>query len=317
MSRDEALRLLLDPTRELAALAVVDLVGGERLGGGDDRRDRRPEVVAHRAQQGGLDDVAAPQGAGLHDVAEQLVALLRRAEQGLQRRDDALLRAAQRRLRQVGGQQQRADLARVLPQREGDAALVALHGTQLDRRRRDADRLREPLRADGQDGRQVLAAQEQAGELREEVGLTAALLGLLRAVARGLGEGAGDERHDEEHRQRHPVLRLGDREAARRRDVEPVERQGGRERRDAPKQRAPPDRHDEDADQVDDDERRDRRDLLEGEDQQRRERHADHADERPRPRVGPAVAEETERIASRHGESVDRSCARRLVSTGS
>ncbi len=50
----------------------------------EDRGDGRAQIVAHGAQQRRLDDVAAPQRTGLHDVAQQLVALQRGAQQRLQ-----------------------------------------------------------------------------------------------------------------------------------------------------------------------------------------------------------------------------------------
>ena len=64
---------------------------------------------------------------GLDDVAEQLVALERRAEQRLERRARPAP-GARRSVASgdVGGHEQRADLARPVAQREGDAPLVAL-----------------------------------------------------------------------------------------------------------------------------------------------------------------------------------------------
>jgi hypothetical protein len=305
---DEArqpLRLLLDAARELAALPVLDVVGRQRLRRRHDRGDRRPQVVADGPQQRGLDDVAAPQRPRLDDVAEQLVALLRRGEQRLELRHCPLLRAPEHVLRQAGGQEQRADLHGVLAQGERDPAIVALDGTQLDRRRRETQRAREALRGDGEDGRQVLPAEQQPRELRGEVGLPAALLGLLGAVTRRLRERARDERDDAEHREGHPVLRLGDREAARRRQVEPVEGEPPEDRGDGAEDRPPADRHQEDRDEVDHDERRDGRDLLQREEDQGGERDAHDRGDEPQPRAGPAVAREAERVASGHKGSVD------------
>ncbi len=67
-------------------------------------------------------------------------------------------------------------------------------------------------------------AEQQASQLRRQVGLAAPLLRLLGALAGQLGERRGDHGRDEEDDQRDPVLGVGDREPAGRRDVEEVER---------------------------------------------------------------------------------------------
>ena len=113
---------------------------------------------------------------------------------------------------------------RRLAQRQGDAALVALDGAQLDRRRAQLERVRQALRDRRQRLVEARAAQQQPRHLGRQVGLLATLAA-PRAYGRGpLGQRAGDEGGDEEDDERDPVLALGDREAARRRDVEEVER---------------------------------------------------------------------------------------------
>ena len=82
---------------------------------------RRAQVVADRAQQRGLQHVAAAQRARLDDVGEQRLALERRREQRLERRDDALAQAAQRRLGHARRRAtQRPEPALALAQRERD-----------------------------------------------------------------------------------------------------------------------------------------------------------------------------------------------------
>ena len=64
--------------RELAPLLVARGRRGERLGRRDDRRQRRAQVVRDRAQHGGLDLVRAAQRARLDDLARERVARERR-----------------------------------------------------------------------------------------------------------------------------------------------------------------------------------------------------------------------------------------------
>ena len=73
-----------DAGGQLAPVAVVEPVAGERFGRGEDRGQRRAQVMADRAQQRGLEHVAAAQRARLDDVAEQRVALERGRQQRLQ-----------------------------------------------------------------------------------------------------------------------------------------------------------------------------------------------------------------------------------------
>ncbi len=71
--------------REVAPVRVVDTLAGQRLGGGDDRRQRRAEVMA--AQQRGLEHVAPTKRPGLDHVGQEGVALEARiGVRGFQRR---------------------------------------------------------------------------------------------------------------------------------------------------------------------------------------------------------------------------------------
>ena len=90
-------RLLADHRRHLGALVRGQRRRADRLAGGGDRGQRRAQVVRHGAQQRRLDRVGPAQGGRLDDIAKQPLALQRRAQQRLQRRNDALLQAAQAR----------------------------------------------------------------------------------------------------------------------------------------------------------------------------------------------------------------------------
>ena len=212
----------------------------QRLDGGEDRRQRGAQVVADGPQQRRLDDVAAAQGARLDDVGEQLVALQGGREHGLERGDHALLQAPQRRLGQPGRQDERAELARSLAQGEHEPPLVGLDGRELDRGGRQLQRAGQALRRGRQRRGQVVAAQQQPRHLGREVGLAPALLGLGRAVARALGQRAGHGRGDEEDAEPDPVLAVGDREAAGRRQVEEVEGERADHRGQDPEQAPQP-----------------------------------------------------------------------------
>ena len=161
-------------------------------------------------------------------------------------------------------QQERADLARALAEREREPPLVALDRLQLDRRRRRAPASgASRCAATGSAVAQVLAAQQRPRHLGGQVRLAPALVGLERAAPRGVGERARDDRGDEEDGERDPVLAVGDREPARRRDVEEVERERARHRRRDAQPHAPERRDEQHREQVDDAQRDVRRDVLE------------------------------------------------------
>ena len=232
------------------------------LGRGEDRGQRGAQVVRDGAQQRGLELVAAAQRARLDDLALQRLALERRGEQRLERRDDALLQALERASDGVA----RAPAAcragaSPSPQREGDAgARRPSTGAQLDRRRRQLERLRQPVRGRGQSARRGSAppSSRRAISAARSASRRRCSASVARA-RRALGERAGDERGDEEDAERDPVLAVGDREAPGRRDVEEVERQRALASAvAAPSQRAPDARDQQDGEQVDDAERDDR-----------------------------------------------------------
>ena len=208
---DEArqpLRLLLDAARELAALTVLDVVGRQRLRRRHDGGDRGAQVVADGPQQRGLDDVAAPQ----RRASRRRRRAARRAPAPRRATTRAAARPAPARAgaRPRAGRRGRSSVPICsASSRSGKATRRSSPSTGRSSIAADG-RPSAPARrcaATGEDARQVLAAQQQPRELRGEVGLAAALLGLMGAVARRLRERARDERHDEEDRERDPVLR--------------------------------------------------------------------------------------------------------------
>jgi hypothetical protein len=81
----QALGLAGDVGHQLAVLLGRQRGRVECARGGEDRRQRRAQVVRDRAQQRRLEVVGAAQGARLDDLAQQRVALDRGAEDGLER----------------------------------------------------------------------------------------------------------------------------------------------------------------------------------------------------------------------------------------
>ena len=163
-----------------------------------------------RAQHGGLDLVRAAQRAGLDHLAREPLPFERGREERLERGLDRLARAS-------GGErhEQRAEPAVAVGERDRGRALVVADRLEHEPARGEAERLRDPLRGRRERAGEVGRAEQDAGELGGEVGLAPALLGLLRPVPGRLGEARGRGRDDQEHDERDPVLRLGDRQAAR------------------------------------------------------------------------------------------------------
>ena len=130
-------------------------------------------------------------------------------------------------------------------------------------------RLRDPLRGRPERGREVGGAEQHPRQLRRQTGLPAGADRLLRAPPRDHGEARGDGRGEQEHDERDEVLAVGDREAARGRDVEEVERQRADDARRDAARNASDDRDEQHRGQVDDSERDGLRDLPERVEQQR------------------------------------------------
>src|SRR5205807_1247632 len=90
----------------------------------------RAEVVADCAQQCGLEGVASTERLGLQRRAGQPLAIVRRREQGCQRRQDALCR---RRIDRASARKQAADVTRSDSEIEGElTALRPPEGSELD-----------------------------------------------------------------------------------------------------------------------------------------------------------------------------------------
>ena len=207
----------------------------ERLGAGRDRGQRGAQVVRDRAQDRGLDLVRAAQRARLDHLADEPLALERGGEQRLQRRPG---RVAPRRAPRPGRAACRAAPRRAAAAPRRCARRPPTSPSTI-RHDGEPERLRDPLRGGGERAGQVGRAEQDARELGGEVGLAAALLGLRGAHARRLGDARGDHRRDEEDRERDPVLRLVDREAAGRLDVEEVEGERADDARARPPARRP------------------------------------------------------------------------------
>jgi hypothetical protein len=133
--------------------------------------------------------------------------------------------------------------------------------------------------------------EQDPRQLRGEIGLTAALLGLLGALAREVADATGCGAHDDECQERDPVARVGEREPTDRRQVEVVERQRAHNRRRQPEQGTPVDRDSDDDKQVDDPQRDHGREMLERIDHERRQRRPASGDEHTERAGGPLTAQ--------------------------
>jgi hypothetical protein len=173
--RRDRRRLSVDHDRgELEPLGLAQLRRRKAPARRRDRRQGRAQVVRHRAQERGLEDVRAPQRARLDRVPEEALALERGRQQRLERRHDPFLQPPQVALGQAGGHEKGADLAASLAQREGEPTLVAGHRPELDGRGWEVERPREPLRRHGQglaelaraQGRRAISAARSASRHR-------------------------------------------------------------------------------------------------------------------------------------------------------
>jgi hypothetical protein len=269
----EAPAFLEDDRPELQTLFLAQLARRESACTRGDRGEGRAQVVGNRAQQGGLQDVRAAQRARFHRLAEQAVALECGGEQGLQGRHNTVTQPPEQFLWQPRGHDERAHPRRALTERKGDSALVHLHRSELDGRRRKAERAREPLRRHGKDLLQHASPEQQASHLCPKVGLPPSLLGLDGADASRLGERARAHGDDDEDGQRDPVLAITDREAPGDREVREVEGRRARDRGEHSERRAPDRRHEQHADEVYDAQRDHGGHRLEGIEEERGKGH--------------------------------------------
>ena len=210
-------------------LGRLDRRRADRVAGGEDRRQRRAQVVRDGAQQRGLDHVRAPQGLRLDDLRLQ------------PRRAPAPRPAAPRSAGATRSRRRAVDLGRQAvgqratsaPRPSATSASLRGSSTIVANGRPSAEASR--AEATGSASATLGLAEQHARELGGEVGLLAPPLGLDRAAARERRHEGRGERGGEEHEDRDPVLRRGDRQPARRRQMEEVPRHGaphrGREAR--------------------------------------------------------------------------------------
>ena len=268
--RESRSRLRADPGRELAPLAAVSVGRGERLAGGDDRGERRAQVVRDGAQQRRLDLVAAAQRARLDDLAHAASSRSTAAASSASsaaRRARSSARARRRAVRGTSSVPSRSLAVRAAGSRAERSSSPTASSTSRQDGSPNACAIRcaagpSAARRSGAPSRtRASSAARSASRPR-----CSASCARRRAASARLRRG---DRDDEEDAQRDPVLAVGDREAPGRRDVEPVERRA-RSRRSwrcpSPRPRRSRQQH---AEQVDDAERDRRGDLLERVEQER------------------------------------------------
>ena len=199
----------------------------ERPGGGDDRGQRRAQVVRDRAQQRGLHARrcgAARASRRPRRAARRARARRRAAPRATGRRAPAAAAASPRACRP--GTSSVPSWRRPVAQRERDPAGRRRRPAELDRGRRQVERARPaaaPRPAAPSAGRRARSSSRAISAARSASRRRSSAS--ARAPGASVGERAGHERGDEEHAERDPVLAVGDREPAGRRDVEEVERQ--------------------------------------------------------------------------------------------
>ena len=225
--RDEPLALVAITAVELArAASSASVARGEPARRRSDRGERRAQVVRDRAQQRRLDHVRCAAAPASRSPGLELVAL-------------GAPRPAASRAPGPPGPAERRSAASVVsagtstvPTRlpstiSGSARRRSsrVDPARARRRPRQLERGGDPLAAARSDVLELGAAEQQPRHLGGQVGLARAALGLLGAARAASASVLVDHGRDhEEDGQRDPVLAVGDREAAGRRDVEEVER---------------------------------------------------------------------------------------------
>jgi len=294
----ESQGLVLHRARELVAFSIGPghIALPQAAGGGEDRRERRPELVRHRVEQLCLELVGAAEGFRLGGLRAKPRALESHSEvRGGDRKESLVLRAE--RLRTFAREDPQASdalpgcadrdhvrgplaVAAVSRPDQADSPGRAVRGhhpklradcraqrftrplvTRGERRSRedlrvgvDGDAVQVECRTEvlgdrGQGPLQVGLCHEERG-LVEELRITLAVLGLLRASPLAGCERASDDRGHEEQREREELFGVSDDELMRRRDEEPVESQEGEHARHDRCGRAERDRDQQDRDQV-------------------------------------------------------------------
>jgi hypothetical protein len=228
------------------ALVGVDRRGVDAAARCADGGQRRAQVVRDRAEQGGLQRVAAAQRARLDGSLFQHAA----ATAGLQQCAECGHEPLNVLVMRLAGNQQRADALALCEKRDGAGLRVAVDPAVLEYDVFDPECLRDPVRGPLQSV--GFGAEHDQRELGAEVRLAAAQLRLRGAGASGIRERAHDDRGDKVHAEADPVRGVLDREAAGRRDVEEVERRGARYGRQQPEPHTPNARDEQDREQVED-----------------------------------------------------------------
>ena len=252
------------PALSSARSSPVERVGAERVTGGEDRGERRAQIVRHGSQQRRLDVVAAAQRGGLDRLRLHGVAVKRDRDQRAERPDHVLAQPLDRLGRKVTSATSSVATCspsgprRAIASRRGSGGTapssIAAEGSVIASARRRA--------VDPSTSLGLRPGQQLPRQSGGEVGLLAAALGFGGAAASEVGDRAHHHGDRDERRQRDPVARVGDREPADRRDVEEVERGCARQRRRQPQRESPVGRHEQHRRQVDDAQRDRRRHRL-------------------------------------------------------
>ena len=218
---------------ELAPLLLGQRLRAQPARGGGDRGQRRAEVVRDRPQERRLHHVRAPQCLRLDHLRLELLAPPHGGHERLQARNHAVLeRVEHLAARCSRGTSTVPMRPPVDDQRQRAPALVAVRPSELDRHRGRSKVLAMRWLAVAErvlDARRRPAARAPARrrDRPRAGGARPPPRGCARRPARLLVTTAATRKTTE----RHPVLALGDREPARRRDVEEVEREGAQRRR--------------------------------------------------------------------------------------
>ena len=212
----------------------------ERVGRGEDRGQRRPEVVRYRAQERRLERVAPSQGLGLERLRLEPAALGDDGEQRRERRQEALPYGfVDRRLcvEEEGRHAPQPGLDRQSP-----LAFARWPFAELEPRALHAEHAGGQSREPSELLVESPATQQVERRLGERVSLGTPLLGVVPPRACPSGERADRDREHEIDGEREPVLALLQVKRMVRRQEEPVEDEHARDRDEHCKGRPPEDR---------------------------------------------------------------------------
>ena len=237
----ETRRLLPDggDERGVVALFELDLVARQRVRARDDGGQRGAQVVRHRAQQRGLDDVAVSQRLRLERLGLEGRAIGRDGEQGRQRRQEPLRDRRIGRVALIG--EQRGDTPEPRVDRNRELPVRGRRVAELDARRAHVQCDRGEVGELVELCDEIGAAQQVARSLGENVSFAAPLFRILLAMTRARGERAHDDGRHEVHGEHGPVGAVAQLERMRRRQEEPVEGEHARDRDDRREHRPPAD----------------------------------------------------------------------------